>query len=403
MKKNFDGQFALICVAVVLAFPASFLWGQQSGTVATSETDVATHRKNAQIDLARNRPDLAIGELRAVVSADPEDTQAAANLGVLLYFRQEYGEAIPMLRRATAAHGDLWKIQALLGLSELKNAALAEGRADLAAALPHLQEVKLQTEVRLALADADAASNELEEAVAVLKPLTEMQPPNVRAVYMSHRIYADLADHYLLTLTVVDPDGAAIHQAMGRDLARQNKTEAALANYKKAVEADPEFPGLRTEYGLVLYSAPGESNQKLAEEQFEAALKTNPRDSRAELMLGVLAWRKDDADGAYAHDLRAHALAPEDADASIELAKVLLARKDAQGAEALLRGAIKADPTNAVAHFRLSQLLRQTKRSAEATQENALYQQYKKTGEKLEGVLHSMQSVISATRDAGPM
>jgi tetratricopeptide (TPR) repeat protein len=390
-------RFLLLCVSGI--FFASAALSAQNSAPSSVAGDLANHRRNAQIALQENHPERAISELRAVLKADPGDLQASANLGVLLYFRSQYAEAIPLLRAALAAKPDLWKIQSLLGLAELNTAEKAQGRNDLATALPHLIEIKLATEVRLALADALASEGDMENALATLKPLLETQTPNAHALYMSYRIYADLADRSLLTLAIVEPEGAAIHQAMGRDLARQNKTETALADYQKAIIADPNFPGLHTEYGKLLYSSPGEENQRRAEEQFNLAIKTNPGDAKAELMLGVLAWKRDDVDSAYAHDLRAMELSPDDSDVCLEFSKVLTAKNDLQRAEQTLLHAIQMDPTNSVAYYRLGQLHKKMGKANEAKDEIDQYLKYKKAREQLEGILHSMQR--GTEKDAG--
>jgi cytochrome c-type biogenesis protein CcmH/NrfG len=57
------------------------------------QDQAAQHARQAQQYLAQQRPDLAIPEFKAVVDLDPKNLDAQANLGVLLFFQKEYGQA----------------------------------------------------------------------------------------------------------------------------------------------------------------------------------------------------------------------------------------------------------------------------------------------------------------------
>jgi len=63
-----------------------------------------------------------------VVDLDPKNLDAQANLGVLLFFQKEYGQAEPHLRAALDLEPDLAKIQALLGMAEKRTADPAAAR-----------------------------------------------------------------------------------------------------------------------------------------------------------------------------------------------------------------------------------------------------------------------------------
>ena len=58
---------------------------------------------------------------------------------------------------------------------------------------------------------------------------------------------------------------------------------------------------------------------------------------------------------------------------------------------ALLEQAVKLDPTNATAHFRLSTLYRQMGRTADAQRELEEYQKYKAMKEKLRETYRQMR------------
>jgi len=82
---------------------------------------------------------------------------------------------------------------------------------------------------------------------------------------------------------------------------------------------------------------------------------------------------------------------PNDPEASIGLAKALMAMNQPEKALPLLENAVKLDPTSAVAHFRLSTIYRQMGRADDAKRELAEYQKYKDMKEKLRDVYRQMR------------
>ena len=55
------------------------------------------------------------------------------------------------------------------------------------------------------------------------------------------------ADEARLSLIVVAPKSAQVHQMMAHELARQGQTKEAIENYKIALQIDPKLPGLHFE------------------------------------------------------------------------------------------------------------------------------------------------------------
>src|SRR5207249_3810355 len=68
--------------------------------------------------LQEQKPQLAIPLLRNIISLDPKNLNAQANLGVLAFFQGNYAEAISHMRAALQLKSDLWRVMALLGIAE---------------------------------------------------------------------------------------------------------------------------------------------------------------------------------------------------------------------------------------------------------------------------------------------
>lgn len=109
--------------------------------------ELESHWQMAQQYQRENRTDLAIGEYKAMVALDPNNLNARANLGVLLFFQGDYVSAAPNLRAALQLQHDLWKIEALLGICDRKIGNKRSWRNELEDAFPHLADDKFKYEV----------------------------------------------------------------------------------------------------------------------------------------------------------------------------------------------------------------------------------------------------------------
>jgi tetratricopeptide (TPR) repeat protein len=368
-------------------------------TTPSAREQIEQHTRMAQQYLHEQRPDLAIPELQKVTELDPQNVDARINLGVLLFFRGDYRGAAPQLRAALEIKPDLWKQRALLGLAEAQLQDKDASRADLEAAFPHLTEAKFQLDVGNALIADYTATGDLDKAATVVTALLAARPTDPSLLYLSYRLYSDLAGQSMLTLALSAPESAEMHQVMARELARHGDNDAAIANYREAIRINPRLPGLHLELGDLLRNSPDEKLQSEAGSEFEAALAVNPRDEKAELSLGMIADKSGDAKNAYAHDSRAVELDPNDSDGCTELAKVLIEMGQSEKAQHLLEHAVQVDPTNYIAHYRLVALYRQQGKMEEAKQHLADYQKYKKMKDTLEKVFRDMR-VASGQRAA---
>ncbi len=355
------------------------------------QSEFALHTRLAEQYLREQRPELAIPELEKVVALDPDNVDGRGNLGVLLFFRGDYKDAVPQLRAAVKLQPELWKLQALLGLGEARLGDTAAGQADLESAWPHLKDKTIQRQVGEALIGDYTAKEDLEKAATVVSTLVAADPTDSSLLYLSYRLYSDLAGKSMLTLALVAPDSAEMHQVMAQELARQNNNNEAIANYRAAIKLHPKGSGLHTELGDLLFHSDDRVLQAQAEAQFEIALAINPRDAQAELELGMLEARAGNLKAAYADYTRALQLNPNDGDACTELAKILITMNQPLKAQRMFERAVQIDPTNDVAHYRLATLYREEGKAEDAKQQVALFLKYKQMKDKMEKIFHDMR------------
>jgi len=357
----------------------------------TRQQQIESHKRQAAEYLKENQPDLAASEFKAIVALDPRNVDALGNLGVMLFFQGAYADAIPQFRAALKLQPTLWKIQALLGIAEKRTGDLTAARGDLDKAFPKLSEEKIRIETGTELIEIYSGTGDLDKAAAIVSVLRGLEPTDEALIYTAYRIYSDLAAESLLSLSVVAPNSAHMHQAMAHELAKHGNTPEAIENYRAALKIDPRLPGLHFEFAEMLNSQSTAESRQEAENEYKAALEINPFDEQSECRLGDIAARRNDQKEAYDRYTKALELQPGDPEASIGLAKVLMSMDQPEKAEPLLKHALELDPTSAVAHFRLSTVYRQMGRAADAKHELEEYQKYKDMKEKLVEVYHQMR------------
>jgi hypothetical protein len=77
------------------------------------------------------------------------------------------------------------------------------------------------------------------DAAEVVNVLRQLEPANVDILYAAHRIYSELCDETMLSIAMLAPDSARMHQLMAHELARQAKDEWAIASNRAALKIDP--------------------------------------------------------------------------------------------------------------------------------------------------------------------
>ena len=349
------------------------------------------HLDLAKQYLQQRRPDLAIPELEAALVVDPANSDTQANLGVLYYFGHEDAKAVPHLRAALVAKPGVWKLQALLGLAELRLNDQEAGRTDLAAALPNLKGEKVQREAGDALIASYTQTGELDKAASAVAVLLEANPTDPGLLLTSYHYYSELANNAMVTLALAAPNSAELHLAMARELSRHGDDEAAITNYREALKINPNLPGLHLELGSVYYNAQDTRLQGLAAAEFAAAVVANPRDQKAQLMLGEDAARRGDTKAAFDAESRAVELQHDDPDACAALAKTLIEMDQPDKARDLLVHALQIDSMNETAHFRLSTLDRKQGKMDDAKKELAEYKKYKDMKAALRSIFRDMR------------
>ncbi len=374
---SFIAAIPLLLPQPLLAQPllAQPLLAQTGATDPAAQ--LAALNRELQQDLQQQQPDRAIPVLRKIIALEPNDVDALGNLGVLLYFQGQYPEAATRLRSALQLQPGLYKIQALLGIAEERMGNLDGARTDLKTAFRHLQDKKIQIEAGLALIEDDTAEGKLDQAASAAAELQSAAPDDPYILSVVYQVYSRLMDQTLLSMVVVAPDSAEMQIMMAHELVRQGDNPAAIAEYQKALRLNPKLPGAHYELAELLRLSSNPKLQAQAGPEYKAALAVNQYDEGSWRGLGEVEASNENWTAAEQDFKHALALQPSDGEAQTDMAKMLTYMKHPHQALALLQEAVKEDPTNIVAHYRLSMLYRQAGRPAAAKQEMAAFLHYK--------------------------
>ena len=344
--------------------------------------------QQAQKYLQDQKPQLAIPLLRKIISLDSKNLNAQANLGVLLFFQGNYAEAIPLLRAALQLQPDLWKVGALLGIAEKRTGDSAAAQNDLERAFSNLalsnpEEKKLRIEVGLELIELESASAQFEKALSFVVKLEELAPQDPQILLAAYQISRQTMYQSLLSLVTVAPDSAQAHMIMAGELARQGDHAGAITHYREAIRLNPAIPGAHFELAEQLRTSPDPALNAGAEEEYQAAVRLNPYDELSWRQLGEIMVAKSNFKAAQENYEKALALQPKDSDARTGLAIVMISLNRPNDAISLLESALKDDPTNIAAHFRLSTLYRRAGRTVDAEHELEAFHHYQEVKDKL--------------------
>jgi tetratricopeptide (TPR) repeat protein len=363
-----------------------------SQTAPTKQAELASHLQKAQTYLHQNRPNLAIPELQAAQALDPDNVEIRGNLGVLLFFQGKYDKALPHLQAAVAMKPDLWKIQSLLGIAERKTGDDHQGRLDLETAFPHIEDPKLKTDVGLELIESYASTDDLDKASDLIAELLRLKPTDPALLYAAYRIHSEMMAEDLLSLSLAAPDSAQLHQAIAHELQRTHDLEGTIRNLRAALALNPNLPGIHFELAEALHASDDQRLHTEALQQYKLAVLTNPSDPKAATRLGDIEVESGDLDAGQKDYERALTLQPNSADAKIGMANVLTEKGDPAAAAPLLEQVLAADPSNYLAHFRLSAVYRKLHRPDDVKRELDAYTKYKDMHEKLTTIYKTLDS-----------
>ncbi len=376
---------AASCVTFLAVTPRHALLAQ-----VAQPTSIDSALQQANAALRSGDIPLAQQRYQAILQIDPHNAAALTELGVIAYSHQDCPSAIGDLRSALDASPQLAQAQALLGICE-KRLADPRASADLHSAFASLPDGKLRIEVGVQLADLTYQRGDIDATLPVLQKLLTLAPDNTDILFFAQRIYSEQADNALNKLLLLAPESARMQQLIAEKLINSGDARDAIAHYQKALTLDPHLPGMHLELAEAYMQAGNDSaTWQLARQQLQMARENEGDNATVENALGTLDQKQGNASQALVHFERAHQLAPTDPDAELNLGSLLVDQEKLQLALPLLRAAVRDDPMNSAAHYRLARLCHQLHLTAEETQQIKLYREIRQAQDKVATIHQQM-------------
>lgn len=310
---------------------------------------------------------------RAFLRQHSNDAAAYASLGVVLSKQQKYTKAVEAYRKALQLNPKLSGIQLNLGLAEFKegnfHAAIGPLNAVLAKDASNMQ-------ARTLLGMSYYGDKQFANAAKHLKVAAQAEPGNGELQHLLAQSclwageYTCALDGFR-QIQQSQPDSAAAHILVGEALDGLGKTPEAITEFQKAVQVSPREPNVHFGLGFLYWKS---HQYDQAKQEFETELTNDPGNAQALAYLGDTEMKSGNRESATSLLRKAVALRTDIRIAYIDLGLLLMQDKKHKEAVSEFQEAIKLDPNEPDAHYRLAHAYQALGQTAEAAKEFNLVQ-----------------------------
>jgi len=269
-------RIAVLAAMGTIAIAAPSAWCQ------ASSDEIAEHQQAAQEAETRDDFAAAIKEYRLLTTWLPDNGQVWSNLGVALYFHNDFDKAADVMRHAIALNRNLYSPHLFLGLSKARlsqpDAAIVELKKAIAMnntdALPHTW-----------LGYEYAAQSSHEKAVEQLQIASKSDSRNLDLWYVLGQCYLDLDKEAIRQLWRVAPDGGRTWQLAAEQFEIQGNKNAALHAYLEALQRRPDIASLKDKIvvlgGTVPQGPANDASLKTAEDAAYEHVREYEREAKS--------------------------------------------------------------------------------------------------------------------------
>jgi tetratricopeptide (TPR) repeat protein len=265
--------------------------------------------------------------------------------------------------------------------------ALAQAaQGDCKGALPSLTgntgDATVRRLANLAAVKCYSATDDSAVALGLLQRLTLQYPSDPDVLYLSAKLHMKAFNDATFAMFQRAPASYRVHELSAEIFEVQNRYAEAVAEYRKAIEVNPNAVDLHFRLGRAILLESHESKAlDQAAAEFRSELKVSPEDSACEFQLGQIALVKSDRAEAKSHFERALTVTPGFAQALIALGKLYCSEKNYVQAVQLLTRATELQPANETAHYALLTAYRDAGQMDKAKSEKAILDRLQKPPE----------------------
>ncbi|MFZ1086625.1 MAG: tetratricopeptide repeat protein [Terracidiphilus sp.] len=345
-------QWFRLILTVVLSLAAEF---SASQTPALS----ASLRENA---LALERQgDNAAAEAawKLVLNSNPSSPEAYAHMGLLEARQEHYKEAVPLYRKALELGPQLPSVQLNLGLALFKGGELKQSIEIFEALIQNQPADSPQVrQLTTLLGMAHYGLGEYALAIPYLKDATASDARNKELkLVLAHSCLWSKQNQCVLDvyheILALDPNSAEAYMLAGEALDGMKDRAGAIQQYQAAVKANPKEPGVHWNLGYLLWA---QSRFKEAAAEFQAELINNPDDAQSMTYLADAEIHSNQFEAARQLLEKAMQINSEIALTHLDLGIVYSDAERRDDALRELKLAEQMDPSDQNVHWRLGHL-----------------------------------------------
>ncbi len=315
----------------------------------------------------------AMKEYRAMVAADPQNSQAWTGLGVLLYGSGHAAEAANALTAALRINPAAPRAELFLSFSQADMQQCEK-------ALPVLQRYydsepvgKLQRLTGLTLLECSTRSKDPAAALRTSAQLKQNYPGDPDVLYASAELYTRMWTETADELLTAHPDSYRVHQLAAEVNEAQGNITQAIRQFRAALGQNSKLPQMHYRIGQLLLRSGDTDADAKAMDEFRAELAINPQSAPSALAMGEIERHQGQLTKAVGDYTLAMKLEPGLPEARLGMAQTLLAQHQADTAQAELRAFIAEHPENAQAHYIMMLAYREQGKLPEAATELATF------------------------------
>ena len=216
--------------------------------------------------------------------------------------------------------------------------------AETFAAVVAAQPMNLQA--RYLQADCLLRMGKPEAVITLLEPVAASRDADRVVAYLLGmaylRTHQQQQGQMLIDRILSNGESAEARVLMGMAKRSVQDLAGGLEDLKRAVELNPELPGVHTLYGQALLET---GNRNLAVRELEAEFASNPTDFEANLLLGMLAKEDFAFDKARGHLQRALAMRPGHLSVRFQLAAIHVSLGETEAARTMLESIAAEAPS----------------------------------------------------------
>jgi tetratricopeptide (TPR) repeat protein len=329
-----------------------------------SQEEEARYAEEGQKAMASGHYAEARQNFEQLAKLEPNIAEVHATLAAIYFKQREYELSIREVRTAQKLKPSLPRLDSLLGLSLAELNQFDE-------ALPLLEKGFRQTadsDIRrmcgLQLLRAYPGLKRDSDAVETSLALNKLYPDDPEVLYHTGRIYGAFAYTVMTKLKDNAPGSIWTLQAQGELHEAQKEYEEAIFTFNHGLELDPRRPGIHYRLGRVYLSrfrdGQKSEDREAAQHEFMAELTIDPRNGNASYELANIQTdlgNLDEATRLYEAIVERY---PDFEEALVGLGGVYLDSQKPTQALDVLERAIKLNPKDDVAWYRIARADRAT-------------------------------------------